>query len=719
MAKVFISYKREEQELAQFVRTKFAELGIEYFMDDELSPDENYSLGLDRQLAEAGAVLVLWTNLSVRSEFVYSEAQKGNRRRVLVAARFNQLSFDDLPVPFNAFQTSDLSDWRATGAAGQHPQWQNVLDALGRKLGRPALPALAAALDDPNEEPKQAFLRAFPDDVATPRLAEELAERNTFRESLQKVQRSVERWKRNIEKRILLSTNELETSISNLRQGKKFVRPNLVKALDHDVEALREKVQDYEKALREKVQDYEKNRTAFEERVEQAEKAAAAATERRAALEKEIGDLHVQYQTSQREAQALTEKHAAATERMATLDKEIGDLHVKHEIIRGEAQEFARKYEDAAGDAEIKSRQLERLQIEHAALNNAIPLITRKYGRMGAVAAVGALLFGFGIGAVVFLSGTDGGSGLATARAQLAEMKSADAKSRSRQEEFQRQVDALKGQLDQKQEQIAALQKRIATAPGTTAQQGGPLIPAQERIKDLEALIGRKDGELKNSNTRIEQLQKDATDKERSLQARLEENRLQFASAQTSITALEGQLKKQQDGIRTASIASKPLPFKLFPNTDMAGIPYLTKKEVTRDWCVSACQANDQCLAYTFDKWNGHCSLKSSVGLLHVEAKGDTGVRNQSLVVHNAELPVRFCAYNGYAFQDETRQTYENSSTDSCRKLCNGDKSCIAFTFVGSSNTCRILGTTTKPVRDSAATSGVKAQKPSDQWCPS
>ena len=99
MAKVFISYKREEVAWAQLLRGKLGELGVDFFMDDELTPDGNYNISLDKQLAEAAAVLVLWTRQCMQSEFVYSEAQKGNRRKVLVAVMLeSQLWFDDFAV---------------------------------------------------------------------------------------------------------------------------------------------------------------------------------------------------------------------------------------------------------------------------------------------------------------------------------------------------------------------------------------------------------------------------------------------------------------------------------------------------------------------------------------------------------------------------------------------------------------------------------------------
>jgi hypothetical protein len=182
--KVFISYKSEEKALADQVCAALSGLGVSYFMDDGLTPDGHYSSQLDYQLSMAAAVLVLWTKASATSDFVYSEANKGNRRGVLVAALFD-VSFDDLRVPFNTFQASDLSRWRNKKMPADDPEWQSILGTLGGKLGRPGLASLAKALDDPDEALKNSFVTAYPADPMVARLEQEIAARREFEENFQ------------------------------------------------------------------------------------------------------------------------------------------------------------------------------------------------------------------------------------------------------------------------------------------------------------------------------------------------------------------------------------------------------------------------------------------------------------------------------------------------------------------------------------------------------
>src|SRR5439155_1060792 len=132
------------------------------------------------------------------------EAQKGFNRGVLVAARFDDISVNELSVPFNRFHTSNLSDWRAAGAAAKYQEWQSVLEALGRKLGRPGLPQLAVALETGTDIAKRAFLRAYNSDAAAARIADELEvfERAEFEKALRAAQGRIARREREIEKRL-------------------------------------------------------------------------------------------------------------------------------------------------------------------------------------------------------------------------------------------------------------------------------------------------------------------------------------------------------------------------------------------------------------------------------------------------------------------------------------------------------------------------------------
>jgi hypothetical protein len=139
MSKVFLAYKTVDRDRANSVRFKLEALGIPLFIDQKMLADENYVVVINRELDEAAAVLVLWTEAAIRlpdrgerPNFVLSEAERAYERNVLVAATLDKL--DRLPVPFNLSQAANLADWTASGAAAGYPEWQKVLQALGKKI---------------------------------------------------------------------------------------------------------------------------------------------------------------------------------------------------------------------------------------------------------------------------------------------------------------------------------------------------------------------------------------------------------------------------------------------------------------------------------------------------------------------------------------------------------------------------------------------------------
>ncbi|HUD86670.1 MAG TPA: TIR domain-containing protein, partial [Xanthobacteraceae bacterium] len=169
MSKVFLAYKSTDRERASVVRAKLEALDVPLFISPSMASGENYIRAINEQLNSASVVLVLWTEAAVRisagePNFLLSEAQRGYARGILVAATFEKIALDHLPVPFNLIQAPDLSDWIQSGASAKHAGWQRVLDALGRRLNRPGLARLAIALESNDDELKKEFLRGYPED---------------------------------------------------------------------------------------------------------------------------------------------------------------------------------------------------------------------------------------------------------------------------------------------------------------------------------------------------------------------------------------------------------------------------------------------------------------------------------------------------------------------------------------------------------------------------
>ena len=107
MAEIFLSYQQQDRELVERIDDALSRLGFSVWWDDDVNPRENWDREIERELARARAVLVLWTRHSVDSEWVRLEAMeaKACRPSKLIQARFGDCK---LPLAFRLIQYVDL-----------------------------------------------------------------------------------------------------------------------------------------------------------------------------------------------------------------------------------------------------------------------------------------------------------------------------------------------------------------------------------------------------------------------------------------------------------------------------------------------------------------------------------------------------------------------------------------------------------------------------------
>src|SRR5262249_12354249 len=151
MADVFVSYKKEDQQLADGVVAGLRADGFSVWWDDGLTPKTAWDAELEREIAAASTVVVLWTPRSVNSDWVRTEAHYGLDRGKLVPVMMENCT---IPLAFMLRQTVKLSDWR-----GGHDdrEWRKLLtwiaDLVSTKPGNANIPqALGAAQPNPFRE---------------------------------------------------------------------------------------------------------------------------------------------------------------------------------------------------------------------------------------------------------------------------------------------------------------------------------------------------------------------------------------------------------------------------------------------------------------------------------------------------------------------------------------------------------------------------------------
>jgi formylglycine-generating enzyme required for sulfatase activity len=144
MADIFLSYKKEDLQIADRVVAGLRAANFQVWWDDSLTPKSAWDATLEREIAAAAAVVVLWTPRSVDSDWVRTEAHYGQDRGKLVPAMLEPCS---IPIAFMLRQTVNLSAWRGDP---DEREWRKLLtwvaDLVSTKPGNANIPqALGAA----------------------------------------------------------------------------------------------------------------------------------------------------------------------------------------------------------------------------------------------------------------------------------------------------------------------------------------------------------------------------------------------------------------------------------------------------------------------------------------------------------------------------------------------------------------------------------------------
>jgi adenylate cyclase len=138
VARIFLSYARDDVEAAKQLASCIGEAGHEVWWDRHLHGGSRFAEEIDRALKEAEAVVVLWSQASVGSAWVQDEAAEGRD-----SGRLVPVSLDGAkpPLGFRQFQTIDLGNWDGSGSPAALP---DLLDAITRTCGSNARDAASA-----------------------------------------------------------------------------------------------------------------------------------------------------------------------------------------------------------------------------------------------------------------------------------------------------------------------------------------------------------------------------------------------------------------------------------------------------------------------------------------------------------------------------------------------------------------------------------------------
>jgi formylglycine-generating enzyme required for sulfatase activity len=134
MSDIFVSYSKADRGKAEDIAAALKQQGYSVWWDRRILPGETLDTVIETALDAAKCVIVLWSRTSVASKWVKAEASEGDRRGILVPVLIDDVQIPQIPLAFRHIQAADLRDWDGTLP---HPEFDNLLKAVARILGRP------------------------------------------------------------------------------------------------------------------------------------------------------------------------------------------------------------------------------------------------------------------------------------------------------------------------------------------------------------------------------------------------------------------------------------------------------------------------------------------------------------------------------------------------------------------------------------------------------
>lgn len=130
MSDIFLSYARDDKPRALAIAAILEKQGWSVWWDPKIPAGKTFAEVIDGALAEARAVVVLWSKVSVKKNWVIEEAQDGLNRDILVPVLIEDVS---PPRGFKMIQAAVLWNWDGTE---QFPAMQNLLSDIAQVLGK-------------------------------------------------------------------------------------------------------------------------------------------------------------------------------------------------------------------------------------------------------------------------------------------------------------------------------------------------------------------------------------------------------------------------------------------------------------------------------------------------------------------------------------------------------------------------------------------------------
>ena len=129
MSDIFISYASEDREWVRGLASALEGQDWSVWWDRRIPTGRSFDEVIEEALGEAKAIVVVWTEISIKRQWVKNEAREGLHRNVLYPVMQEEVR---IPLEFRHLQSAQLRDW----IPGQpSPAFDQLVQDLSRMLG--------------------------------------------------------------------------------------------------------------------------------------------------------------------------------------------------------------------------------------------------------------------------------------------------------------------------------------------------------------------------------------------------------------------------------------------------------------------------------------------------------------------------------------------------------------------------------------------------------
>lgn len=727
MVDVVISYSREDQALVDPIAEQLRTLGLDVCCDPKRDSQSTDAEAIEKQIDGCGALLVCWSDDARASRWVRAQANAGFEQGKLVAAR---LAPCRIPAPFDAMEAEDLQSW-----AGriESPEWEKIVAAIAEKLHRPGVTELLKARISVDDGALYAFARRFCDEPQARQIwaAREAEYREEFagtvRDARRFLQQRVTDQQTKIENALTTLDSDFEAWLERERRGETSPKPSLSTLFDIWLE------RGCGGKTPPKTDEYERRASTAEARALELQKLL----ERESARTAELGPLEAAAKAARDRAEQAEADLAKARAEFEALKAAPGNDDSKRRIRR-------RRLVVGGAVAVIATIGVGLLAGPSFQFGQK-PLPTRAASVVSSNAAHSAL--------------SRTGSDARTALARLLEAAPADVVRASASKAPALAVgEALRASLSQAMVPVAKLPAQdlarellahmspgevtqltrqfLATSPNLSSAKStdainaalnGPrrqeivsLVTKAAPVEALEEMLANQKDELDRQALLARLIQLAPEEVARALASKAPDlavgEALKASTPQAIVKALEANVSAPKmlelGKLFHASLAASPpqhiANYRTYDNRDIESGDISKVKNVDLQNCVSACRQKESCKAYTFDKWNRACYLKSKIGGFKLNPRSWTGVRDNVRVPKAPSGEITMERYPLKAFPGSGYKAVKAEAADACEHICRTEEACVAYTFHIGERTCRLFESTGEYFGDNLADSGGK-----------